>query len=389
MPTTVRSARCSTRQPATRSWGSSPRWRCSRRHRRSTAAPIRCRRTSSASASSACRRSRTRTRLSPSASSRRTPEPSPGCRVDRSAVEHAVGVGRMQLEQQATVVDHRLAVLGPVVVLAGEGTVVLDQRVDGGIIGRGRHREHRHVGLDHRIGPEVVAVHVERRPRVASQIGSLRPIVGDRDADHVVVAHDVGDVRRLRPAIGLEGEQHPVALVAGEVESSGEFHAEQQRGTDRVCSPALYPSIMASSAATTVEDYLDELPGDRAEVVRAVRELVLANLPDGVVETMNWGMIAYEIPLDRHPDTYNGQPLLYAALAAQKRHYALYLHSVYTSEADAQRLQRTYDDAGVKLDVGRSCVRFKRLDQLLPEAIADAIGAVTVDEFIDRYESAR
>ncbi len=152
---------------------------------------------------------------------------------------------------------------------------------------------------------------------------------------------------------------------------------------------ALYPSIMASSAATTVEDYLDELPGDRAEVVRAVRELVLANLPDGVVETMNWGMIAYEIPLDRHPDTYNGQPLLYAALAAQKRHYALYLHSVYTSEADAQRLQRAYDDAGVKLDVGRSCVRFKRLDQLLPEAIADAIGAVTVDEFIDRYESAR
>ena len=146
---------------------------------------------------------------------------------------------------------------------------------------------------------------------------------------------------------------------------------------------------MVSSAASSVEEYLAELPDDRAEVVEQVRELVLANLPDGVVETMNWGMIAYEIPLDRYPDTYNGQPLLYAALAAQKHHYALYLHSVYSSEPDAGRLRQAYDEAGMKLDVGRSCVRFKRLDQLLPAAIAAAVGAVTVEEFIGRYEAAR
>ena len=146
---------------------------------------------------------------------------------------------------------------------------------------------------------------------------------------------------------------------------------------------------MVSSAASSVEEYLAELPDDRAEVVEQVRELVLANLPDGVVETMNWGMIAYEVPLERYPDTYNGQPLMYAALAAQKRHYALYLHSVYSSEADAGRLQQAYDEAGMKLDVGRSCVRFKRLDQLLPEAIAAAVGAVTVEEFISRHEAAR
>ncbi len=123
---------------------------------------------------------------------------------------------------------------------------------------------------------------------------------------------------------------------------------------------------MVSSAASNVEEYLAELPGERAEVVEQVRELVLANLPDGVVETMNWGMIAYEIPLTRYPDTYNGQPLLYAALAAQKHHYALYLHSVYSSEADARRLQLAYDEAGVKLDVGRSCVRFKRTGSAPP-----------------------
>jgi len=146
---------------------------------------------------------------------------------------------------------------------------------------------------------------------------------------------------------------------------------------------------MVSSAATSVEEYLAELPDDRAEVIEQVRTLVLANVPDGVVESMNWGMIAYEIPLDRYPDTYNGQPLLYAALAAQKHHYALYLHGVYASEEDAGRLQRAYDEADMKLDVGRSCVRFKRLDQLLPEAIADSVGAVTVDEFIRRYEAAR
>ena len=146
---------------------------------------------------------------------------------------------------------------------------------------------------------------------------------------------------------------------------------------------------MVSSAAGNVEEYLAELPDDRAAVVEQVRELVLANLPEGVVESMNWGMIAYEIPLDRYPDTYNGQPLLYAALAAQKHHYALYLHSVYSSEADADRLRKAYDDADMKLDVGRSCVRFKRLDQLLPEAIAAAVGAVTVEEYISRYEAAR
>jgi len=146
---------------------------------------------------------------------------------------------------------------------------------------------------------------------------------------------------------------------------------------------------MVSSAAHTVDEYLSELPDDRAEVIEQVRELVLANVAEGVVETMNWGMIAYEIPLERYPDTYNSQPLLYAALAAQKHHYALYLHSVYSSEEEAERLRRAYDEAGVKLDVGRSCVRFKRLDQLVPEAIAAAVGAVTVDEFIDRYESSR
>ena len=146
---------------------------------------------------------------------------------------------------------------------------------------------------------------------------------------------------------------------------------------------------MVQSAAANVVEYLAELPPERAEVVEQVRQLVLDHLPAGVEETMNWGMICYEIPLERYPETYNGKPLMYAGLAAQKHHYALYLHSVYSSEEVEQALRDAYADAGKKLDVGKSCVRFKRLDQLVPDALADAIGAVTVDEYIERYEAAR
>lgn len=146
---------------------------------------------------------------------------------------------------------------------------------------------------------------------------------------------------------------------------------------------------MVRSAATSVEEYLAELPPERAEVVEEVRRLVLDHLPDGVVETVNWGMICYEIPLERYPDTYNGQPLMFAGLAAQKRHYALYLHSVYADAEVEQALREAYDAAGMKLDVGKSCVRFTRLDQLLPDALADAISAVSVDGYIERYEASR
>ena len=85
---------------------------------------------------------------------------------------------------------------------------------------------------------------------------------------------------------------------------------------------------MVSSHATTVEQYLVEISDDRRGDVEAVRELVLANLPDGYVETMRWGMITYEVPLETYPDTYNGKPLMFVALAAQKRHLALYLTNV-------------------------------------------------------------
>jgi uncharacterized protein DUF1801 len=120
-----------------------------------------------------------------------------------------------------------------------------------------------------------------------------------------------------------------------------------------------------------------------------VREVVRRNLPAGYQETMNWGMISYEVPLSRYPETYNGQPLCYAAIAAQKSHYSLYLMAVSQDGELTARLRRDFQSAGKKLDMGKSCVRFKQLDDLPLDAVGRLVGAVPVDDFIARYETSR
>jgi len=142
------------------------------------------------------------------------------------------------------------------------------------------------------------------------------------------------------------------------------------------------------SSATTVQQYLQELPEDRRMVVEAVREMVLHTLPEGYREAMRWGMISYEVPLERYPDTYNGQPLTYAALAAQKNNFALYL-SVYQDPEQEARLREGFRKAGKRLDMGKACLRFKKLDDLPMNVIAEAVAANPVDAFIARYEAAR
>ncbi len=146
---------------------------------------------------------------------------------------------------------------------------------------------------------------------------------------------------------------------------------------------------MASSKAKTVDDYLAELPEERRAVVSTVRDLVNRHLPDGYVETMSWGMISWEIPLSRYPTTYNKQPLSYVALAAQKHYYALYLTTCYANSAQDVVLRNAYADAGRKLDMGKSCLRFKALDDLLPEVIGGVIASTPVDAHIAQYEASR
>ena len=146
---------------------------------------------------------------------------------------------------------------------------------------------------------------------------------------------------------------------------------------------------MASSAARTVEQYLKELPAERREVVSTLREVIRKNLPKGYQETMNWGMISYEVPLDRFPKTYNGQPLMYAALAAQKNHYAIYLISMYQDGAPTGWFAEEFRKAGKKLDMGKSCVRFKRLEDLPLETIGKAIRGTSPEKLIEIYERSR
>ena len=143
------------------------------------------------------------------------------------------------------------------------------------------------------------------------------------------------------------------------------------------------------SNAATVEQYLSELPDDRLEAVETVRDVILANLPDGFEEAMNWGMITYQVPLSRYPDTYNEKPLMMAALASQKNHMAVYLTGVYADQESRQRFQAAYQATGKRLDMGQSCVRFRKLDDLPLELIGEAIAEYSVDEFIALNERAR
>ncbi len=144
---------------------------------------------------------------------------------------------------------------------------------------------------------------------------------------------------------------------------------------------------MVSSKAETVDDYLAELPDDRRDDIADVRDTILENLPEGYVETMNWGMITYEIPLETWPDTYNGKPLMYAALASQKNHMAVYLTSVYATEESAADFRDRYKATGKKLDMGKSCVRFKSIEQLPLDLIGETIAATSVDDLIAIHQS--
>jgi len=143
------------------------------------------------------------------------------------------------------------------------------------------------------------------------------------------------------------------------------------------------------SDAATVEEYLAELPESRRDAICVVRSVLVDNLPSGVDETMNWGMIAYEIPLSRYPNTYNGEPLLYAALASQKNHMAVYLHSIYADPETRTLFEESYRASGRRMDVGASCVRFRKLEDLPLDVIGNAVAAVDVDGYIARYEEAR
>jgi hypothetical protein len=146
---------------------------------------------------------------------------------------------------------------------------------------------------------------------------------------------------------------------------------------------------MVSSAARTVDAYLNSLPEDRRKDISAVRDVVRKHLPKGYVEQMDFGMICYCVPLDRYPQTYNAHPLCYAGLAAQKNYNSVYLMGVYGDGANAKKFKAAFEKAGKKLDMGKACVRFKSVDDLELNAIGDTIASMPVDDYITMYEKSR
>jgi hypothetical protein len=143
---------------------------------------------------------------------------------------------------------------------------------------------------------------------------------------------------------------------------------------------------------STVRQYLDALPEERRRVVAKVREVINRHLPDGYEEGIQYGMIGWYVPKARYPAGYHAkpsEPLPFVHLAAQKAHYALYLLPVSATPAlqewfatEARKLDR-------KLDMGKSCLRFKGLDDVPLELVGKTVARLPVAAWIEAYEACR
>ena len=145
----------------------------------------------------------------------------------------------------------------------------------------------------------------------------------------------------------------------------------------------------AKPQPASVEAYLASLPDDRRAELERVRLVVKQNLPAGYVEDVGFGMICYSVPLSAYRDTYNKQPLMYAALASQKNYLSLYLMSVYPDQRLDRKLREGFAAAKKKLDMGKSCIRFKRADDLALDAIGEIVAATPMDRWVETAKSVR
>ena len=145
---------------------------------------------------------------------------------------------------------------------------------------------------------------------------------------------------------------------------------------------------MAKKAATVAE-YLDGLTPERRDAIEQVRKVILDNLPKGYQESLTYGVLSYEVPLSRLPDTYNGQPLSYVALGSQKNYMSLYLMNIYGDPKAAKWFKSAYKAKGKKLDMGKSCVRFKKVEDLPLDVVAEVVGRTPMEDWIRIYRESR
>jgi Domain of unknown function (DU1801) len=136
------------------------------------------------------------------------------------------------------------------------------------------------------------------------------------------------------------------------------------------------------TSATTIPAYLGSLPPDRRAALEQILAVIRENLPPGYEEAFAYGMIAWQVPLSVYPDTYNKKPLMYAALASQKNHMAVYLCSVDSYAATRAAFEARWAKSGKKLDMGNACVRFRKIEDVALDAVGEVVAATPLDRYV-------
>lgn len=144
------------------------------------------------------------------------------------------------------------------------------------------------------------------------------------------------------------------------------------------------------SKATTVTNYIEALPEDRKVAINELRKMILKNLPKGFTEEMNYGMIGYVVPHSLYPKGYHCDPKLplpFINIASQKNFIAVYHMGIYLEPKLLKWFTDEYPKhVNAKLDMGKSCIRFKKLDQIPNKLIGELCSKLTVEKWIEVYE---
>ncbi|MEP1151767.1 MAG: DUF1801 domain-containing protein [Balneola sp.] len=147
-----------------------------------------------------------------------------------------------------------------------------------------------------------------------------------------------------------------------------------------------------TSKASTPDEYVAELPEERSTAIQKLRDTIKENLPDGFEETMSYGMIGYVVPHSIYPNGYHCSPELplpFMNIASQKNYIALYHSGIYADEKLLNWFTSEYPKyVKTKLDMGKSCVRFKKPEQIPYELIGELVQKMSVQDWVDKYESA-
>ncbi len=143
--------------------------------------------------------------------------------------------------------------------------------------------------------------------------------------------------------------------------------------------------------ADSVNEYIEKLPDERKEIIIKLRSLILSNMPEGFEETFSYGMIGYVVPHSIYPEGYHvnpEEPLPFLALASQKNHIALYHSGIYVVPELEDWFREEYSKrVDTKLDMGKSCIRFKNPKKIPFDLLEELFGKINVDEYVEYYEN--